>query len=60
MNTFESCLSSFQEFLKENNRSERTVQTYAYHALKFLHFLERHYPRIQSTDKVTREIVRDY
>jgi len=60
MKTFESCLSSFQEFLKENNRSERTVETYAYHAQKFLHFLERHYPRIQSPDKVTREIVRDY
>ena len=60
MKTFESCLSSFQEFLKENNRSERTVETYAYHAQKFLHFLERHYPRIQSPDKVTREIERDY
>jgi site-specific recombinase XerD len=46
--------------LKEHNRSERTVETYDYHARKFVHFLEKHYPRIQSLDKVTREVVRDY
>jgi len=60
MKPFESCLSSFQESLKEHNLSERTVETYAYHALKFAHFLEKHYPRIQSPDKITRDIVGDY
>jgi len=60
MNTFATCLVSFQESLKEHNRSERTVETYSYHAEKFLYFLQRDYPRIQNLDKVTREIVRDY
>ena len=60
MKPCESYLLSFQEFLKEHNCSERTVETYAYHAGKFVQFLEKHYPRIQSPDKVTRDIVADY
>ncbi len=60
MKPFESYLASFQEFLKEHNCSERTVETYAYHACKFVQFLEKHYPRVQSPAKVTREVVQDY
>jgi site-specific recombinase XerD len=60
MNTLQSCLMTFQEYLKEHNRSERTVETYEYHAQKFLHFLEQHYPRIHTVEKVTRDVVRDY
>lgn len=60
MNTLQSSLVTFREYLKEHNRSERTVETYEYHAQKFLQFLEQHYPRIHSLEKVTREIVRDY
>jgi site-specific recombinase XerD len=60
MNTFATYLVSFKESLKENNCSERTVETYGYHAEKFLLFLQHHYPRIQSLAKVTRDIVRDY
>jgi site-specific recombinase XerD len=36
------------------------VETYAYHACKFVQFLERHYPRIQSPEKISREVVQDY
>ncbi len=60
MNTIQSSLVTFREYLKERNRSERTVETYEYHAQKFLQFLEQHYPRIHNPEKVTREIVGDY
>jgi len=56
----QSCLERFREYLQEHNRAERTVETYAYHVQKFLQFLERHYPRIQAIEKVSRDVVRDY
>lgn len=56
----QSCLERFRECLQEHNRAQRTVETYAYHVQKFLQFLERHYPRIQAIEKVSRDVVRDY
>ena len=57
---FEQYLSVFKEHLEERNFSERTVETYLYNTKRFLDFLERYYPRIQSPGKVTKEIVHDY
>ena len=60
MIAMQSCLVYFREYLQEHDRAERTVETYAYHAQKFLQFLERHYPRIHAVENITREVVRDY
>jgi len=57
---FEKYLNLFKEHLEEHNYSERTVETYLYNTKRFLSFLQSYYPRIQSLEKVTKEIVHDY
>lgn len=57
---FEKYLACFKEYLKEKNFSKRTIDTYRYNTEKFLHFLDEHYPRIRSLEKVTKKIVQDY
>ncbi len=57
---FEKYFNAFREYLKEHNYSERTVETYSYNIEKFLHFLDKYYPRIKSLEKVTMDIVLDY
>ncbi len=57
---FEKSLGLFKEHLEERNYSERTIETYIYNTRRFLDFLERYYPRIESLEKITKEIVYDY
>ncbi len=57
---FEKHFTVFKEYLEEHNYSDRTVETYCYNVERFLGFLERHYPRIRSLEKVTKEIISDY
>ena len=57
---FEKHVNTFKEYLEEHNYSDRTVETYNHNIEKFLHFLEKYYPRINSLEKVTKEIVLDY
>jgi len=57
---FQSYLDAFTEYLKECNCAERTVETYGYNLEKFLRFIEKHYPRINSMEKVSKDMVQDY
>ena len=57
---FEKRVNTFKEYLEEHNYSERTVETYCYNTNRFLNFMEKYYPRINSLEKVTKEIVLDY
>jgi site-specific recombinase XerD len=57
---FQSYLDAFTEYLRQCNCAERTVETYGYNLEKFFFFLEEHYPRINSMEKVTKDIVHDY
>ncbi len=57
---FEKYFIAFKEHLEERNLAERTVETYCYNTERFLHFLERYYPRIKSLGKVTKDIALDY
>ncbi|KKL98465.1 hypothetical protein LCGC14_1824110, partial [marine sediment metagenome] len=57
---FEKHVNTFKEYLEEHNYSERTVETYCYNTNRFLNFMEKYYPRINSLEKVTKEIVLDY
>jgi len=57
---FQHYLDTFTEYLKECHCADRTVETYGYNLEKFFRFLEAHYPRINSMEKVTKDIVQDY
>jgi len=57
---FEKYFNAFKEHLEEHNLAERTIETYCYNTKRFLHFLEKYYPRIKSLEKVTKEIALDY
>ncbi len=57
---FKKYLNAFKEHLEERNLAERTVETYCYNTKRFFHFLEKYYPRINSLEKVTKEIALDY
>jgi len=57
---FEKNLYSFKEYLKVHNYSERTIETYLGSIKQFLLFLEKYYTRINSLEKVTKDIIWDY
>jgi site-specific recombinase XerD len=57
---FQPYFDAFTEYLKECHCADRTIETYGYNLEKFLRFLETHYPRINSMEKVTKDIVHDY
>lgn len=57
---FQKYLDAFTEYLKESHCAERTIETYGYNLAKFFRFLEAHYPRINSMEKITKDIVLDY
>ena len=47
---FEKYLTSFKEYLKSNQFSERTVETYCSYTKQFLSFIEEYYSRITSLE----------
>jgi len=57
---FEKHLYSFKEYLEVHNYSERTIETYSGSIKQFLLFLEKYYSRINSLEKVTKDIIWDY
>lgn len=57
---FEKYLTSFKEYLESSNFSERTVESYTLYIKQFLLFIEKYYQRIDSLEKITKDIVLDY
>src|SRR4030042_218495 len=57
---FEKHFKEFSEFLTLNNFSERTIEGYTADVKQFLAFIEKFYSRIDSLEKITKEILLDY
>jgi hypothetical protein len=57
---FEKYFSSFKEYLESNNFSERTVESYCLYVKQFISFIEKYYTRIDSPEKITKDIMLDY
>lgn len=57
---FEKYLDGFEEYLKVNAFSERTIESYRANTRQFLEFVGSYYPRVCSLEKITKEIVLDY
>jgi site-specific recombinase XerD len=57
---YEKQLKSFREYLGMLNFSERTIGDYCKNTERFLRFVEKHYPRIKSFSKVTKNVLLDY
>jgi integrase/recombinase XerD len=58
--TFEKTVQDFQEYLEACHYSERTVETYGVYVKRFIAFLNTHYPRIRSFDRITKNEVLDF
>ena len=57
---YQKHLESFKEHLMLLNFSDRSVDTYYKEVTYFINFLEKHYPRITSFEKITKDIIVDY
>jgi len=57
---FKKYLTGFKEYLESSNFSERTVESYSLYIKQFLLFIEKYYQRINSLEKITKDIVLDY
>lgn len=57
---FEKHFQDFSEYLRMNNFSERTLESYGSSIKQFLAFIEKYYPRISSLEKITKDILLDY
>jgi len=57
---FEKYLTSFTKYLASNNFSERTVESYTTYIKQFLSFIEKYYQRVDSLEKITKDIILDY
>ena len=53
-------LESFRDNLSINNFSDRTIEKYYSANKAFLSFIEKYYTRIDSIEKITKDIVLDY
>jgi len=56
----EKHFNDFKEFLSMNNYSERTLESYGAGVKQFLAFIVKYYPRINSLEKLTKDILLDY
>ncbi len=57
---FDRYLKEFEHYLVACAFSERTIETYALYAKRFTAFLKTYYPRIQSFEKITKDVILDY
>jgi site-specific recombinase XerD len=57
---YEKQLERFREYLGMLNFSERTIGDYCKNTEKFLRFVEKHYQRITSFSKITKDVLFDY
>lgn len=57
---FEKYLYDFKDYLEVHNYSERTIETYSGGIKQFLSFLEKYYSRVNSLEKITKDIIWDY
>ena len=57
---FDRYLKEFEDNLVACTFSERTIETYALYAKRFTAFIETYYPRIQSFEKITKDVILDY
>jgi len=57
---FEKHISTFKEYLETHNYSERTVDTYSSNTKRFLVFIKKYYFRVNSVEKITKDILLDY
>jgi len=57
---FEKYLEAFKENLFTNNFSQRTIEKYYASTKSFIKFLESYYERINSLQKITKDIISDY
>jgi site-specific recombinase XerD len=55
---FKKPIESFNEYLRIRNFSEHTIDLYSTSVRKFATFLEEHYKRINSLEKITKDILR--
>ena len=56
----EKIVKDYQGYLEILNFSERTIETYCGYVKRFVSFIKTFYPRIQSFDKITKEIILDF
>ena len=57
---FEKYVLYFEEYLKISNYSESTIFNYKMYLNEFVLFIEKYYPRIQTLQKITKDIIIDY
>jgi len=57
---FEKYLYDFKDYLEVHNYSGRTIETYSGGIKQFLSFLEKYYSRVNSLEKITKDIIWDY
>ena len=57
---FDRYLNEFEDYLVGCAFSERTIESYMLYAKRFTVFLATFYPRINSFEKITKEVIMDY
>jgi hypothetical protein len=56
----ENVVKEFQYYLESCHCSPRTVKTHGSYAKRFTGFLKEHYPRINSLDRISEDVILDF
>jgi len=57
---YEKQVNALKEYLEMQNYSDRTVDTYTSNTKRFLKFIVKYYFRVNSLEKITKDMVLDY